>query len=263
MKFSLSSFLFTLSSAFIVVNGDCTIKNIVNGNKVKSCDKLSSRCKDEIVAGQKKAAACIKYFLSDCSKNTEKKIVDFAMEAAQNKFATKEAPLDACGELCNGEGDTGHPIPADIDADTWNLIVSSYISGDTSHFNARAMHGNNINCWDTSRVESFRNAFRGQTMFNERLDCWNVNEAKDFTGMFKRTSAFNQDIGMWDVSSGTDFSWMFHRASAFNQDIGDWDVRSGMDFHEMFFRASAFNQDLSTWEDINDAAYVDVMMIGH
>jgi surface protein len=107
---------------------------------------------------------------------------------------------------------------------------------------------NNVNKWDTSKIEVFRNVFRDCVNFNDNIGNWNVGKGTTFVAMFLASASaaiggkFNNggssSIGNWDTSSATDMSNMFQYQPLFNQNIGNWNVSNVTGMASMFYGVS-------------------------
>jgi len=107
---------------------------------------------------------------------------------------------------------------------------------------------NNINKWDTSKIQVFRNLFRDSVNFNDNIGNWNVGKGTNFVAMFLASSSvaiggkFNNggspSIGNWYTSNATDIGNMFQYQPVFNQNIGAWDVSNVTNMASMFYGVS-------------------------
>jgi len=169
------------------------------------------------------------------------------------------SPTTVCSNLCGNAGDRGAQIPAGTNTQNEGIsqIIQSYINEDAGDDGARAMYGNEINCWDISQLTDLDYAFYNNN-FNNRLDCWDTSSVTSMRGMFAFASGFDQDIGMWNVKSVTDFHLVFGGATVFNQDISDWDTSNAVSMLSMFEGATKFNQDISIWDvsNVNEFRYM-------
>jgi len=236
----------------------------------QTCDDLSEQC---VATHQQKCEDLSEQCVDAINKNLDNQYGPDCTKFDQLGCSQFVGNGPKCAALCSGTGNKGEPLP--------HLFSYHQIIGEYGPDGARAKYGNNINCWDISRLTSLYGAFDDHYTFNEPLYCWDTSNVVDFSYMFHNArafnqdisdwnvgsgmhffsmfldaSAFNQDLGGWNVSSGTDFQYMFHKASVFNQDLNGWDVGSGTDFRIMFHDASAFDQDLSGW-DISRATSYD------
>jgi len=162
---------------------------------------------------------------------------------------------DACSELCSEDGLRGdNPLlPADATPGfngKFRELILAYDTGSTVDLDAKVKYGNDINCWDVSKLTDFSAVFE-KTNFNSRLDCWDTSGVTSMTNMLKQASAFNQDINDWDTSRVTNMFRMFRDAPAFNQEINGWDTSNAEILQEMFLSSKVFNQDISDWDTSN------------
>jgi len=252
----------------------------------QTCDDLSEQC---VATHQQKcddlSEQCVATHQKKCEDLSEQ-CVDAINKSLDNEYGPACTEFDQlgcsqfvgygpkCAALCSGTGNKGEPLPYSFSYD--------FIMG--KNCPDRAKYGNNVNCWDISRLTSlyyafedqytfndplycwdtsnvvnFGSMFQGATAFNQDISGWNVGSGQDFSSMFLQASAFDQDISGWNVGSGTDFGGMFNHASAFNRDIGGWNVSSSKDFTRTFFGASAFDQDLSGWDISRAIRYGDMI----
>ena len=78
-----------------------------------------------------------------------------------------------------------------------------------------------------SSVIKLINTFENASSFNQNINSWDTSKVNDMSNMFKNASSFNQNINSWDISSWNTESvsnWdnMFNGASNFTQDTTKW-----------------------------------------
>mmetsp|Transcript_34575 Transcript_34575/g.37316 ORF Transcript_34575/g.37316 Transcript_34575/m.37316 type:complete len:285 (+) Transcript_34575:1-855(+) len=212
----------------------------------QTCDDLSEQC---VATHQKKCEDLSEQCVDAINKSLDNEYGPACTEFDQLGCSQFVGYGPKCAALCSGTGNKGEPLPYSFSYD--------FIMG--KNCPDRAKYGNNVNCWDISRLTSLYYAFEDQYTFNDPLYCWDTSNVVNFGSMFQGATAFNQDISGWNVGSGTDFGGMFNHASAFNRDIGGWNVSSSKDFTRTFFGASAFDQDLSGWDISRAIRYGDMI----
>ena len=148
-----------------------------------------------------------------------------------------------------------------FDATSFNQDLNAWDTGKVQPMNylfrKATSFNQDLNAWDTGNVQTMPSMFSDATSFNQDLNAWDTGKVEDMSFMFKQATPFNQDLNAWDTGKVSNMYTMF-RDTSFNQDLDAWDTGNMRSMSYMFAGASSFNQDLNAW-DTGNVLYMNFM----